>query len=139
MATFSKRSLDNLKGVHPDLVKLMHETIIATPIDFTITDGVRSTQQQQELYAQGRTKPGQKVTNCDGVRKKSNHQVKQDGYGYAVDLYPYWDGSVQVNDTNSLKVIAKHIKSVAEQLGIRIEWGGDWRMKDYPHFELKNI
>jgi hypothetical protein len=42
--------------------------------------------QQQALYAQGRYKPGKIVTNCDGLIKVSNHQPKDDGYGYAVDV-----------------------------------------------------
>jgi len=135
---FSKRSLDNLLGVHPDLCKIMHEAIKETPIDFTITEGLRTVQRQQELYAQGRTKPGTIVTQVDGLKKKSNHQVKDDGYGYAVDLYPYLSGSVQVNAVKELKIIAAHIIATAMRLGIKMDWGGSWTsFKDYPHFELK--
>ena len=134
----SERSLKNLEHIHPDLVKIMKEAIKNSPIDFTITDGLRTTAQQQALYAKGRTVPGTKVTNADGIRSKSNHQAKSDGYGYAVDLYAYHSGKVQVNDDKSLKIIATHIKSVASKLGIKIEWGGDWKsIIDYPHFELK--
>ena len=134
----SERSLKNLEHIHPDLVKIMKEAIKNSPIDFTITDGLRTTAQQQALYAKGRTVPGTKVTNADGIRSKSNHQAKSDGYGYAVDLYAYHSGKVQVNDDKSLKTIAAHIKSVASKLGIKIEWGGNWKsIIDYPHFELK--
>ena len=134
---FSQRSINNLKGVHLDLVRVMHEAIKDTPIDFTIVEGVRTAQRQQELYAQGRIKPGPVVTQVDGVRKKSNHQVKSDGYGHAVDLYPYFNGSVQVNAVKELKVIAAHILATAKRLGVPVEWGGDWKMRDYPHFEMK--
>lgn len=138
MASFGTRSLNSLKGIHPDLVKVMQEAIKDTPIDFTITDGVRTTAQQQALYAKGRTAAGSKVTNADGVKNKSNHQVKSDGYGYAVDLYPYIDGKVDFNDTHSLEIIAAHIKATAKCLGIKIGWGGDWvGAWDKPHFELK--
>lgn len=137
MAKFSKRSLDNLRGVHPKLVHLMEMAIIATPVDFTIVDGMRTVERQQQLYAQGRTAPGPIVTNADGVRNKSNHQPKADGFGHAVDLYPYVDGRVQVNDVEGLKRIADHIKAVSAKIGIPVEWGGDWDMRDYPHFELK--
>lgn len=133
---FSKRSIDNLKGVHPDLVKLMTEAIKDSPVDFTITEGVRSAERQQALFKQ---RP--KVTNVDGIIKKSNHQVKSDGYGHAVDLYPFYNGSVQVQDKEvipKLKLIAVHIKSVAKCLGISITWGGDFKsLHDPPHFELK--
>ena len=138
MNKFSQRSLSSLKGIHPDLVKVMTESVKYSPIDFTITDGLRTTAQQQALYAKGRTVPGTRVTNADGIRSKSNHQAKSDGYGYAVDLYAYHSGKVQVNDDKSLKTIAAHIKSVASKLGIKIEWGGNWKsIIDYPHFELK--
>lgn len=136
MYSFSQRSKNNLLFIHPDLVKVMNEAIKNSPIDFIITDGIRSTEEQRKLYNQGRTTPGKIVTNADGVNNKSNHQVKTDGYGYAVDLYPFYNGSAQLSDAKSLKVIADHIKSVAKNLGVTIQWGGDWKFKDYPHFEL---
>lgn len=142
MNRFSQRSKDNLKGVHPKLVELMEDAIKDSPVDFTITEGVRTVKRQKQLYAQGRTAPGVIVTNVDGVRKKSNHQPKADGYGYAVDLYPYFDGKVQVSGPvviQKLREIAAHIKARATCLGIQITWGGDWRSPfDPPHFELKS-
>lgn len=136
MYSFSQRSKNNLLFIHPDLVKVMNEAIKNSPIDFIITDGIRSTEEQRKLYNQGRTTPGKIVTNADGVNNKSNHQVKSDGYGYAVDLYPFYNGSAQLNDAKGLKVISDHIKSVAKELGVNVQWGGDWKFKDYPHFEL---
>lgn len=139
MAQLSKRSLDTLKGVHPNMVRLIKEAIINTPVDFTVVQGVRTAEYQNSLYQQGRTKPGLKVTDKDGYKKKSNHQVKADGYGHAVDLYPFVNGVVDVNDKGkNLPVIAAHIKTVAALLGISIVWGGDWKgLVDKPHFELK--
>ncbi|MDR1160783.1 MAG: M15 family metallopeptidase [Tannerellaceae bacterium] len=136
MAKFSKRSLDNLKGIHPSLVQVMTEAIKNTPVDFTITSGVRTDEEQQKLYAQGRTVPGDIVTYADGIINKSNHQPKPDGYGYAVDAYPYINGTVQVNNVSAMKTIAAHIRKTAERLGITVEWGGNWKMRDYPHYEL---
>ena len=140
MYKLSNRSLDNLKGVHPNLSRIMQEAIKNCPIDFTITEGVRTVQRQQELFALGRTKPGKKVTNADGIKNKSNHQPKPDGFGHAVDLYPFFLGQVQVNhkDTiKNLKLIADHIKATAKKLGLKITWGGDWRNPhDPPHFQL---
>ncbi len=136
MAPFSKRSLDNLYGIHPELVRLMKLAIANTPVDFTIVEGVRTVSRQQQLYAQGRTAPGRIVTQADGVRTRSNHQPGADGYGRAVDLYPCIEGRVRVDDVDSLFEIADHIKAVAAQNGIGVVWGGDWKMRDYPHFEL---
>ena len=140
MNTLNKRSLDNLQGVHPYLIKVLEEAIKECPIEFTITEGVRTLERQKEYYSWGRMKPNPNtgkmttITSCDGINKKSNHQVKSDGYGYAVDLYA---NPINVNDTVNIKVVADHIKKIAKRLNINIEWGGDWKMKDLPHFEVK--
>jgi peptidoglycan L-alanyl-D-glutamate endopeptidase CwlK len=146
MAVFGKTSLKNLEGVHPKLVLLMKTAILTTPIDFSITDGVRTTEMQKKLYAKGRSAPGDIVTYSDGVINKSNHQAKPDGYCYAVDLYPYVNGAIDfIDKPNRLKTIADHIKSTAKILGIKITWGGDFPATktkrkgwDRPHFELKS-
>ena len=148
---FSQRSLNNLKNVHPDLAKVMMEAIKNSPADFTVTDSTRTAEQQHILYCNSRQSlaecqrhpknvfDGTKwKSNADGYRTKSNHQAKTDNYGYAVDLYAFYDGSVQTEDDDTLiKKIAPHIKKIAKSLGINIEWGGDWKKtKDNPHFEL---
>lgn len=127
------RSKNNLKGVHPDLVKVVEKAIEITTQDFTVIEGVRTQKRQQELYAQGRTKEGPRVTNVDGVKRKSNHQIKSDGFGHAVDIVPYpvdWDSSVKFDN------IANAMKLAACEIGVDIQWGGDWKMLDKPHFEL---
>ena len=137
MSAFGKLSLNSLKGIHPDLVRVMTKAILTTPVDFTITDGVRTLAMQQALYAKGRTSPGRIVTNADGVKNKSNHQIKSDGYGYAIDLYPYINGKIDFNDKeNKLPVISAHILATANCLGVKVEWGGNWKFLDKPHFQL---
>lgn len=141
MVKFSKRSKDNLKGVHPTLVAVLNRAIENTPVDFTITEGVRTAAEQKALYAIGRRgiKGENKVTDKDGTVKKSNHQAKADGYGHAVDLYPYVDGRLRVTGpevAGYLATIAVHIKKQANEMGVKITWGGDWKMLDMPHFEL---
>lgn len=142
MPRFSQRSKDALKGVHPNLVKVMEAAIVDTPIDFTIVEGVRTLQRQKDLYAQGRTKPGKRVTNADGVNRKSNHQVKADGYGHAVDIYPFVDGSVRVNEKYvipHLEKITAHVAKKAKEMGIGITLGILWKNPfDPPHIELKS-
>lgn len=137
MARFSKRSLDAMVGVHPNLVKVMMEAIKDTPIDFTVIEGVRTTKRQQDLYAQGRTKPGAIVTKADGVKNKSNHQAKADGKGWAIDFCPFIGGKLDWNNTKAFKAIGEHIKQTAKHMGIPVSWGGDWRFLDLPHVELK--
>lgn len=128
------RSINSLKGIHPKLKQVVEKAITLSPQDFTVISGVRTTKEQQDLYAQGRTKAGAIVTNADGVRNKSNHQAKSDGFGYAVDIVPY---PVDWNDLDKFKVIANAMQLAACELGVTINWGGDWKMKDFPHFELK--
>lgn len=137
MPTFSKRSINSLDGVHPQLVRVLKQAIKNTPIDFTVVEGVRTLARQQALYAQGRTKPGSVITYADGVRNPSNHQIYKDGYGYAVDLYPFINGCVQLENRKALEIIASHIKQTAESMGIAVVWGGDWKRPcDPPHFQL---
>ena len=147
MPKFSQKSLDKLKGVHPDLVKVITEAIKDSPIDFTIFSGVRSLQEQKDLYALGRTKVnpdgkskskpmGNIVTKADGVNNKSNHQVKSDNFGHAIDFVPYVNGTLDWNTGSNFSSIANHIKNTANNLGIKISWGGNWKFKDLPHIEL---
>ena len=144
--SFSQTSLDKMKKVHPKLVEVMKTAIENSPFDFRITDGARTAEEQFALYQIGRSKPGRIVTNCDGKKFKSNHQIKSDGYGHAVDIFPCGvieDGvyrkftSEEGYDEKKLKLIANHILAVAKSKNINIEGGGNWKMNDTPHFELK--
>lgn len=147
MFILSTNSKNKLKGVHPDVVKVFEAAIENSPYDFKITHGLRTAEEQNELYKKGRTLPGPIVTYKDGYRRKSNHQAKLDGYGHAVDIvicgeiveekYVKYTTTKEMYDEKKLKAVAEHIKSVAKELGIAIEWGGDWtKFKDTPHFEL---
>jgi peptidoglycan L-alanyl-D-glutamate endopeptidase CwlK len=61
--------------------------------------------------------------------------------GRAVDLAPYVNGKIEWDNSGKLGLypkIAKAMKQAAKELGVPIEWGGDWTsFKDRPHFELK--
>ncbi|WP_425985818.1 M15 family metallopeptidase [Brevundimonas sp. TWP1-2-1b1] len=127
--TLSQRSLDALKGVHPNMVRVVKRAIQITQQDFLVTEGVRTPERQRQLYAQGRTTPGPKVT----WTLQSNHFVQKSGYGHAVDLCPApvdWESLKKFND------IAAAMKRAAMMEGVKITWGGDWSKPDRPHFEL---
>ena len=97
-----------------------------------VTDGVRTTEQQQALYAKGRTAPGPMVTYVDGVKVKSNHQAKADGYGHAVDCCFLKDGKPSWDPSHPWRLYGE----MAAALGL--QWGGFWtRFVDRPHIELK--
>jgi peptidoglycan L-alanyl-D-glutamate endopeptidase CwlK len=142
MFTFSERSLNNLKGVHPKLVAVVHRALELSAIDFTVLEGVRSQERQNELWAQGRTKPGQVVT---WIQSTGTHGIQSDGYGHAVDLAPY---PIDWSDFERFDQLATVMFAAAKELGVTLRWGGNWDMddklhergeSDSPHFELFNI
>lgn len=120
MYSFSQRSKDRLKGVHPDLVKVMEEAIKESPLDFGITEGLRTLERQKELFESGKSQ----TMNSRHLR------------GLAVDIAIFIDGKVNWDFPN-YKLVADHIKEVAKELNVPLQWGGDWiSFKDGPHFEL---
>jgi peptidoglycan LD-endopeptidase CwlK len=126
--------INRLEGVHPVLVAKVTKILEAMNIlgfRMVVTAGVRTVEQQQALYAQGRTRPGNIVTYADGVEKRSNHQPYADGFGHAVDCVfldehgrPTWDESKPW-----------HLYGACAQ-SLGLTWGGVWKMADKPHVEL---
>ena len=113
-------SKNNLKGVHPDLVKVVEKAITLTEIDFRVTEGLRSKTRQIELVNKGASKT-----------LNSRHIT-----GHAVDVVALIGGSVRW-DWPLYDIIAKAFKQASKELNIPIIWGGDWKtFKDGPHFEL---
>ena len=93
-----------------------------------IVQGLRTFAEQDELYAQGRTKPGQIVTQARGG--ESNHN-----YGLAADLCPFINGKPNWNAPVSVWVA---IGAAAMEQGL--EWGGAWKkFLDKPHVQLPSI
>ncbi|OOF40857.1 peptidase M15 [Rodentibacter mrazii] len=123
---FSQRSLDNLKGVHSDLVKVVRRALEISEIDFTVIEGLRSKAKQKRLFAQGATKT-----------MNSRHLT-----GHAVDIVPY---PLDWNDLEKFGKLSKAMFQASKELKIPIRWGGDWnrngrsddeKFYDGPHFEL---
>lgn len=132
------QSRARLKGVHPQLVRIVERAIELSKQDFMVLEGVRTPQRQKELYAQGRTKPGKVVT----WTLTSNHFVKADGFGHAVDLCPF---PVDWNTASKFDAIGAAMVAASKELGVKIRWGKDWNQNgrpgekgetDSPHFEL---
>lgn len=121
---FSKRSEQNLQGVHPDLVAVVRKALSISFVDFMVTEGVRTPERQRKLVKKGASQT-----------LNSLHLPQADGYAHAVDLAA-WVGEVRW-DWPLYHKIADAMKLAASELGIPIEWGGDWStLKDGPHFQL---
>jgi peptidoglycan L-alanyl-D-glutamate endopeptidase CwlK len=112
------RSERNLKGVHPDLVRVVRRA--AKRASFIVTEGLRTQARQKQLVAAGASKT-----------MNSRHLT-----GHAIDVAALMSGKVRW-DWPLYAAIAKGMKQAADELKVPIIWGGDWRsFKDGPHFEL---
>ena len=117
----SARSRARLIGVHPDLVRVVERAITVTIFDFCVIEGVRTLAKQAEYYRKGKS-----------MTMNSRHLT-----GHAVDLAPWVNGTIEWNSDAAWEGIADAMKSASGDLGISVEWGGDWqRFVDKPHFQL---
>ena len=121
----SKRSRNNLKHVHPDLILVVGLAITYTEIDFGVIEGIRTKDRQKELVDSG-----------DSKTMNSRHLANDEGICFAVDLAAYLHGTLSWA-WDLYEKIAIAMKRAARELGISIEWGGDWNsFKDGVHFQL---
>lgn len=116
--------LDRLKGVNPLLVAVLVHAACQHHKDHPqrmvrITDGRRSAARQAQLHADGISP----VLN-------SKHMV-----GKAVDIAIMIDGKAMW-DLNYYRRFAFYVRRSADELGLVVQWGGDWDSVDGPHFEL---
>jgi peptidoglycan L-alanyl-D-glutamate endopeptidase CwlK len=118
--SFGNKSKERLSGVHPDLVKVIEEAIKESPLDFSITEGLRTRERQQELFSAGKSQT-----------MNSRHLT-----GKAVDIAVLVDGKVTW-DLKHYRIVTDHVKKVAKELDIPIVCGIDWTsFVDGPHIEL---
>lgn len=113
------RSMKRLEGVHPDLIKVILKAAQISEVPFVVTEGLRSLDRQKQLVAAGASKT-----------LKSRHLD-----GHAVDLACTVGGSVRW-DWPLYEKLAVSVKQAAQEVGVPVEWGGDWEFKDGPHYQL---
>lgn len=121
-AEWDTRSAGNLRGVHPDLVRVMARARALSPLEFVVIEGLRTTERQRQLVASGASKT-----------LNSRHLT-----GHAVDIVPRDPATGKlVFDWPLYHRLAPAVKAAAQELSVPIVWGGDWRtFRDGPHFEL---
>ena len=117
--SLSSRSRGKLEGVHPDMVAVVETAITLTKVDFGVTYGVRTLEEQKRLYESGRSQT-----------MNSKHLLQDDtGYSHAVDVVAY-DGSDVVWEINVYDDICDAFKKAAEMHGVAIKWGAAWSEGD---------
>lgn len=109
-----RKSLNNLKGVHPDLVKVVHRAIQITGQDFTVQEGLRSITTQREYVARGVSRT-----------LNSKHIKQPDGFGHAVDLVPIINGSPRW-EWPAIYPMASAVHQAATELRVALTFGGVW-------------
>ena len=121
-------SLSRLRGVHPDLVRVVlrcADDWKDKDTGFIVTQGVRTLEEQKLLVKKGASKT-----------LRSRHLKAPNGYGHAVDL------AVVLKDAVTwhwplYDRLAKAMKEAARKEKVPLEWGGDWpKFKDGPHYQL---
>jgi peptidoglycan L-alanyl-D-glutamate endopeptidase CwlK len=137
-----KYTSQRIEGLHPtvrsEIKKIIEEcdNALTGRAKIRITQGTRTFAEQDALYAQGRTKPGKKVTNAKGGQSIHN-------FGFAVDICLIIDGREASWDTAKdwdNDGVADWMECVAIFARYGWTWGGSWKtFKDMPHFEKRNM
>lgn len=113
MPILSQVSLRNLAGVNPKLIKLVEAAIILSPIDFRVTEGLRTLARQRHL-----------ISIKASRTLDSRHII-----GAAVDLVP-WDGGPRW-EWPLYYQLATHIRKIAKNQNLSLRWGGCWDVTNF--------
>ena len=120
----NSRSLDELLPMVRTRVDKFLELCDEHGIDLLVTSTYRDNYSQEELYAQGRTRPGKVVTNAKPGESWHNYRCAIDVVPL-VNGKPNWDGSDPIWET---------IGELGEKAGL--EWAGRWRtFRELAHFQ----
>lgn len=122
--TSSEKNIGSLLPEVQPMARALVQKAALNGIRIKVISGLRTYAAQNERYAQGRAKPGPKVTNARGGY--SNHN-----FGIAFDVGVF-EGSRYLPDSVKYKAVG----ALGTDLGL--EWGGNWRtIVDQPHFQLR--
>ncbi len=138
--SFGRQSRKNLNTADRRLQEIAETVLSYGVMDFSVIEGHRTVERQQELYNADPPK-----THIDGVTRKGKHNYSP---SLAIDVLPYpaeINGVSVWKDRTRFCVLAGLFYAAAAELGIKIRWGGDWdgdgnnadsKLDDLPHFEV---
>lgn len=133
---------DRINKLHPmvreEVIQIIKECdeALTGRAKVRITQGLRTFEEQNKLYAIGRTISGKKITNAKGGQSIHNYGLAVDiclmidGTTASWDTAKDWDGDKIADWDECVKIFARY----------GWDWGGNWKtFKDLPHFEKKAI
>jgi peptidoglycan L-alanyl-D-glutamate endopeptidase CwlK len=115
--------MDRLEGVHPDMTAVVERAIQLTGVDFGVTQGVRTLDEQKANVAAGRSQT-----------MASKHLLQDDGFSHAVDVVAYVGPDVSW-ELNVYDDICDAFKEAAKEVGCSIKWGAAWSEGDIRTYE----
>jgi len=120
----SKQKLTLVNKKLEDAVKRLHEVALKEGLYVQVATGFRPQAIQDDLWKQGRTRPGPIVT----WTRHSKHSL-----GLAVDLFFMVNGKA---DWGIGKFVA--LGKIAAKECPELEWSGNWKIaREFCHFQLK--
>ena len=130
------RTVANIQTLDPKVrdnygkyMRLAKATAATVGCDYVLISGDRTWEEQDEMYAQGRTKPGNRVTKARGG--SSNHKFKVAGDAGVFRGKAYLDNSDRKMAAKVHKMCSVHAKACG------LDWGGSWKsFTDLPHYEF---
>lgn len=130
---FGKRSLENLKGVNPLLVKVLNRALEIAPADFGVIQGKRDIAEQRKNVAKG-------VSQTMNSRHLEECPIDDDVcYGNAVDILPSAIKPGMNWDLKYFMPILKAIKQAGDELGVPLRFGINWKNDPILPIETKFI
>lgn len=133
--TFDARTEKHLATLDPRAVERFRRFILEAKLiastggaEYVAISGNRTWKEQDALYAQGRTKPGRKVTNAKGGQ--SNHN-----FGIALD-FGVFKGGKYLDESHPKEAAKVHAAIATHAAAYGIEAGHFWKFQDSPHYEI---
>jgi peptidoglycan L-alanyl-D-glutamate endopeptidase CwlK len=125
IAPMDRRSEACLAGVHPDLGKIIRLGAARSSVPYIVIHGLRDLAEERANVAKGVSQT-----------LHSRHMPNAHGLACAVDIAAAPGGHISW-DAALYRQIAVAVKAAAAELGLPVEWGGDWKsLKDWGHFQL---